>query len=124
VVKPIKQGQRREGMASEVVTSIVSISSYAELLLNQQLRLGVMHKEILPHFVIRRTKKLIADEVSYTQSKQYSSSRGQLPTKRDMVVFCPLANRQIAAYQAFVASEDVHFVVQRNDPCSCGSANM
>jgi len=27
VVKPIKQGQRREGMASDVVTSIVSLQS-------------------------------------------------------------------------------------------------
>jgi len=80
-----------------------------------------MHREILPHFVIRRTKKLIADEVSYTESKRFTHLSRQLPTKRDMVVFCPLANRQIAAYQAFVASEDVHFVVQRDDPCACGS---
>ena len=45
----------------------------------------------------------------------------QLPIKRDLVVFCPLAARQIEAYQAFVASEDVRFVVQRDDPCECGS---
>jgi SNF2 family DNA or RNA helicase len=45
----------------------------------------------------------------------------QLPIKRDLVVFCPLAARQIEAYQAFVASEDVRFVVQRDNPCECGS---
>jgi hypothetical protein len=68
VVNPIKQGQRREGMASDVVTSIVSITEYSQgTLLNEQLRLGVMHREILPHFVIRRTKKLIADEVSSSE---------------------------------------------------------
>jgi hypothetical protein len=45
----------------------------------------------------------------------------QLPTKRDLVVFCPLAERQVQAYRAFVASEDVHFVVQRDDLCECDS---
>jgi SNF2 family DNA or RNA helicase len=71
-----------------------------------KLRLGVMHKIILPHFVLRRTKKLIADE---------------LPSKRDLIVFCPLASRQIQAYQAFIRSEDVEFVVRRDELCDCKS---
>ncbi|WVQ96545.1 hypothetical protein IAU59_003650 [Kwoniella sp. CBS 9459] len=91
-VNPIKKGHRHEGSVQEVVTAIM--------------RLGIMTQRILPHFYLRRDKRLIAHE---------------LPEKRDMVVFCPLAYKQIDAYQALIDSEDVQFVLTRNDPCDCGS---
>ncbi|WVW84909.1 hypothetical protein I302_106945 [Kwoniella bestiolae CBS 10118] len=91
-VNPIKRGHRREGTAAEVITAIM--------------RLGVMTQKILPHFYLRRDKRLIAHE---------------LPEKRDMVVFCPLAEMQIFAYRNLIASEDIQFLLKRNDPCECGS---
>ncbi|OCF57032.1 hypothetical protein L486_05889 [Kwoniella mangroviensis CBS 10435] len=91
-VNPIKRGHRHEGTAAEVITAIM--------------RLGVMTQKILPHFYLRRDKRLIAHE---------------LPEKRDMVVFCPLAEMQIFAYRNLIASEDIQFLLRRNDPCECGS---
>ncbi|ORY30568.1 P-loop containing nucleoside triphosphate hydrolase protein [Naematelia encephala] len=91
-VNPIKKGHRHEGSAREVVEGIM--------------RLGVMYDKVLPHFYLRRDKRLIAHE---------------LPPKRDMVVFCPLAARQVMAYQALIDSEDVQFILKRNDDCECGS---
>ncbi|WWC96326.1 hypothetical protein V866_003193 [Kwoniella sp. B9012] len=86
-VNPIKRGHRHEGTAAEVITAIM--------------RLGVMTQKILPHFYLRRDKRLIAHE---------------LPEKRDMVVFCPLAEMQIFAYRNLIASEDIQFLLRRNDP--------
>ncbi|WRT67988.1 uncharacterized protein IL334_004963 [Kwoniella shivajii] len=91
-VNPIKKGHRHEGTAAEVITAIM--------------RLGIMTQKILPHFYLRRDKRLIAHE---------------LPEKRDMVVFCPLASTQIMAYQNLIDSEDIQFLLRRNDPCECGS---
>ncbi|WWC62806.1 uncharacterized protein I303_105404 [Kwoniella dejecticola CBS 10117] len=91
-VNPIKRGHRHEGSAAEVITAIM--------------RLGVMTQKILPHFYLRRDKRLIAHE---------------LPEKRDMVVFCPLADMQIMAYQNLIASGDIQFLLRRNDECDCGS---
>lgn len=54
------------------------------------MRLGQIHQKLLPHFYLRRDKRLIAHE---------------LPEKKDLVVFCPLAERQILAYQRLVNSE-------------------
>lgn len=60
-------------MATDVVLSIVSPARTLvfERQLNRQLRLGVMHRDILPHFSVRRTKKLIADEVSSAYNPRY-----------------------------------------------------
>ncbi|WVF69031.1 hypothetical protein IAT40_003805 [Kwoniella sp. CBS 6097] len=93
-VNPIKKGHRHEGTVEQVITAIM--------------RLGIMTKIILPHFYLRRDKRLIAHE---------------LPEKRDLVVFCPLAFKQISAYQALIDSEDIQFVLTRNDPCDCGSGD-
>lgn len=92
VVNPIKKGHRREGTAEEVVIGIM--------------RLGLMNQKVLPNFYLRRDKRLIADE---------------LPQKRDLVVFCPLGIRQISAYQALIDSEDIQYILRRNEPCECGS---
>ncbi|KAE8542179.1 hypothetical protein D1P53_001664 [Cryptococcus gattii VGV] len=75
-VSPIKKGHQVEGTAAEVVRAIMTI--------------GVMTQRILPHFYLRRDKKLIAHE---------------LPEKKDLVVFCPLASRQIVAYRALIESD-------------------
>ncbi|KIR53088.1 DNA dependent ATPase [Cryptococcus gattii Ru294] len=91
-VSPIKKGHQVEGTAAEVVRAIMTI--------------GVMTQRILPHFYLRRDKKLIAHE---------------LPEKKDLVVFCPLASRQIVAYRALIESDDVVNIQARNRPCPCGS---
>ncbi|WVR06532.1 hypothetical protein IAU60_003563 [Kwoniella sp. DSM 27419] len=93
-VNPIKKGHRHEGTVAEVITAIM--------------RLGIMTHKILPHFYLRRDKRLIAHE---------------LPEKRDMVIFCPLAPRQIQAYRKLIGSDDVQFILRRNDPCECGSGS-
>lgn len=54
------------------------------------MRLGQVYSKILPHFYIRRDKRLIAHE---------------LPEKRDLIVFCPLAEKQIQAYQNLIDSD-------------------
>lgn len=91
-VSPIKKGHQVEGTAAEVVRAIMTI--------------GVMTQRILPHFYLRRDKRLIAHE---------------LPEKKDLVVFCPLASRQIVAYRALIESDDVVNIQARNRPCPCGS---
>ncbi|KAJ7778517.1 P-loop containing nucleoside triphosphate hydrolase protein [Mycena metata] len=67
---------------------------------------NILHKDILPRFFLRRTKAIIAH---------------QLPQKTDEVVFCPLTSPQIAAYKKILAMEEVQGVVNRNEPCACGS---
>jgi SNF2 family DNA or RNA helicase len=66
-----------------------------------KIRVGVMHGKILPHFQIRRDKRLIKDEVSVYQT----GLTVKLPVKHDLVIFCPLKPRQIAAYQALIDSD-------------------
>lgn len=60
-----------------------------------------MHTRVLPYFYLRRDKRLIANEVS---NVRLNDADRQLPEKRDLVVFCPLATRQVVAYRAFIAS--------------------
>ena len=61
---------------------------------------------LLPRFFLRRSKALIAD---------------QLPKKSDRVVFCPLTETQTEAYQNFVDSEVVQYILLSSDRCGCGS---
>lgn len=58
------------------------------------MRLGVVHQKLLPNFYLRRDKRLIAHE---------------LPEKKDLVVFCPLAEKQILAYQRLIQSDGTLF---------------
>lgn len=69
------------------------------------MRLGIMYERILPHFYLRRDKRLIASEVSPQRPFGQSLKTAQLPEKRDMIVFCPLGDRQVIAYQNLVNSE-------------------
>ncbi|TKA73627.1 hypothetical protein B0A55_07491 [Friedmanniomyces simplex] len=61
---------------------------------------------LLPHFFLRRTKALLAD---------------QLPKKSDRVVFCPLTETQSEAYNNFCDSEIVRTIREASEPCNCGS---
>ncbi|KAL9532422.1 hypothetical protein SMMN14_03200 [Sphaerulina musiva] len=63
-------------------------------------------QNLLPNFWLRRTKALIAH---------------QLPKKSDRVVFCPLTETQVTAYQNFTDSELVHAIRDSSEPCFCES---
>ncbi|CAK7271684.1 hypothetical protein SEPCBS57363_004749 [Sporothrix epigloea] len=65
-------------------------------------------ENLLPEFFLRRMKSLIAH---------------QLPRKTDRVVFCPLTERQSAAYENFVNSSTVDHLRHVSDPCDCGSGD-
>ncbi|CAK7234765.1 hypothetical protein SCUCBS95973_009045 [Sporothrix curviconia] len=62
-------------------------------------------ENLLPEFFLRRMKSLIAH---------------QLPRKTDRVVFCPLTERQSAAYENFVNSNQVEHLRRVSEPCDCG----
>jgi SNF2 family DNA or RNA helicase len=61
---------------------------------------------LLPRFLLRRTKTLIAD---------------QLPKKTDKVVFCPLTETQRLAYENLMECEDIELIKHRSEKCDCGS---
>ncbi|KAK3377882.1 P-loop containing nucleoside triphosphate hydrolase protein, partial [Podospora didyma] len=63
-------------------------------------------QNLLPGFFLRRLKSLIAH---------------QLPKKSDKVVFCPLTDIQIEAYQNFLDGYTINIVRTVQDPCLCGS---
>ncbi|KIK56159.1 hypothetical protein GYMLUDRAFT_47369 [Collybiopsis luxurians FD-317 M1] len=69
----------------------------------------IVVREILPDFFLRRTKDLIKD---------------QLPTKSERVVFCPLAPTQLAAYKRILECDEVQHLINRNNPCDCGSGEI
>ncbi|KAK6439195.1 hypothetical protein LTR95_004597 [Oleoguttula sp. CCFEE 5521] len=61
---------------------------------------------VLPPFLLRRTKALIAH---------------QLPKKSDQVVFCPMTEQQTEAYNNFCDSELIRCIRESSEPCDCGS---
>ena len=63
-------------------------------------------ENLLPRFFLRRMKTIIAH---------------QLPKKSDRVVFCPLTDTQLDAYENFINSDVVQYIKTSADPCSCGS---
>ena len=63
-------------------------------------------ENLLPQFFLRRMKTLIKD---------------QLPMKTDRVVFCPMTDTQIEAYENFLDSDIVQKIKYSSDPCDCGS---
>ncbi|KAF5381928.1 hypothetical protein D9757_007567 [Collybiopsis confluens] len=66
----------------------------------------ILVRDLLPEFFLRRTKDLI---------------KHQLPTKSEQVVFCPLAPTQLAAYKRVLQCDEVLRLLQKDDPCECGS---
>ncbi|PPQ68987.1 hypothetical protein CVT25_009172 [Psilocybe cyanescens] len=66
----------------------------------------ILKDKLLPDFFLRRTKDII---------------KNQMPKKIDQVVFCPLTRLQTEAYQNILATPAVRNLVQRDEPCDCGS---
>ncbi|QUC15879.1 uncharacterized protein UV8b_00120 [Ustilaginoidea virens] len=62
-------------------------------------------QNLLPRYFLRRMKTLIAD---------------QLPKKTDRVVFCPLADSQREAYEAFLASVQISLLQGISETCKHG----
>lgn len=63
-------------------------------------------ENLLPRFFLRRMKTIIAH---------------QLPKKSDRVVFCPLTDTQLDAYEIFINSDVIQYIKTSADPCSCAS---
>ncbi|RUS75712.1 hypothetical protein EGW08_016527, partial [Elysia chlorotica] len=59
--------------------------------------------------LLRRTKKLIAD---------------QLPNKEELVVMCRLTELQVSVYKAILGHPDMCLVLQAEDPCDCTSGKQ
>ncbi|KAF8154005.1 P-loop containing nucleoside triphosphate hydrolase protein [Crassisporium funariophilum] len=93
VVKPLTAGQSA-GATEEERAKAVAVAV-------------VLKDKLLPKFFLRRTKDIIRD---------------QLPQKTDQVVFCPLTERQIAAYKHLLNMEPLQNLIHRDDPCTCGSS--
>ena len=65
-----------------------------------------LRDNLLPQFFLRRMKTLIAD---------------QLPKKSDKVVFCPLTEMQVQAYENLVDCDLIATIRHASDSCDCGS---
>ncbi|KAF8968711.1 P-loop containing nucleoside triphosphate hydrolase protein [Flammula alnicola] len=92
VVKPLTAGQSAGASEEERAKALVVAH--------------ILTDKLLPNFFLRRTKDIIKD---------------QLPRKTDQVVFCPLTERQIAAYKHLLNMDAMQNLLHRDDPCTCGS---
>lgn len=101
-VNPINKGHRHDGTIEQVIKSVVSCD-VSGFWLTHQFRLGQVYNSILPHFYLRRDKRLIAHEVSSSFLDQ--AAYIQLPKKTDLVVLCPLGARQAAVYKRIIDSD-------------------
>ncbi|XP_019633398.1 PREDICTED: DNA excision repair protein ERCC-6-like 2 [Branchiostoma belcheri] len=90
-VQPIEEGQKMNSTKRQLA---------------EARRKAKMLSNLRKKWFIRRTKKIIAD---------------QLPTKEEQVVFCKLSDFQQTCYQSVLESEDVQLVLHQNDPCDCNS---
>lgn len=92
VAVPLKLGQSHD-------------ATYAQLKKSREVAQKLVNN-LLPRFLLRRPKSLIAD---------------QLPKKSDKVVFCPLSDTQELAYNNFCDTEILQSIRHAYDPCACGS---
>lgn len=92
VAVPLKLGQSHD-------------ATYAQLKKSREVAQKLV-KNLLPRFLLRRPKSLIAD---------------QLPKKSDKVVFCPLSATQEQAYNNFCDTEMLQCIRHAYDPCPCNS---
>ncbi|KAF8797693.1 hypothetical protein BYT27DRAFT_7228846 [Phlegmacium glaucopus] len=95
IVKPLTTGQSAGATEEERAKALVVAV--------------VLRDKLLPNFFLRRTKDIIKD---------------QLPQKTDQVVFCPLTERQVAAYKHLLSTPSLQNLIHRDDPCSCGSPKL
>jgi len=92
VAVPLKLGQSHD-------------ATYAQLKKSREVAQKLVNN-LLPRFLLRRPKTLIAD---------------QLPKKSDKVVFCPLSDTQELAYNNFCDTEILQIIRHAYEPCGCGS---
>jgi SNF2 family DNA or RNA helicase len=92
VAVPLKLGQSHD-------------ATYAQLKKSREVAQKLVNN-LLPRFLLRRPKTLIAD---------------QLPKKSDKVVFCPLSDTQELAYNNFCDTEILQIIRHAYEPCDCGS---
>ncbi|KAK9899632.1 hypothetical protein P389DRAFT_164661 [Cystobasidium minutum MCA 4210] len=94
VESPLKEAQRKD-------------ATQQQLAIGRARAFALVHY-LLPHFFLRRTKDLIAD---------------QLPKKTDKIVFCPLTEDQKTAYKRLLAHEEVQIILTHDEPCPCGATD-
>jgi len=87
---PIKLGQRQNASLFQVGQA----RDKAELL-----------KKRIDEYVLRRSKKEIADQV---------------PPKEDWIVMCPLSEKQMAVYDRLISHKDIELLRACEEPCVCG----
>lgn len=75
------------------------------LTVRQIVATNLVHK-LLPHFFIRRDKRLLD---------------GQLPKKIDQVAFCPLTEKQKEAYRNFLSTPAIDDILRKDEECECES---
>lgn len=92
IALPLKLGQSHD-------------ATYAQLKKSREVAQKLVNN-LLPRFLLRRPKALIAD---------------QLPKKSDKVVFCPLSEQQELAYNNFCDTEMILRIRHAYDPCPCRS---
>ncbi|KAK1255302.1 hypothetical protein MKX08_009297 [Trichoderma sp. CBMAI-0020] len=90
ITKPLTVGQSHE-------------ATVAQLSLARQTAKKLV-QNLLPRYFLRRMKSLIAD---------------QLPKKTDRVVFCPLTDLQLEAYENFLDSAEVAIIRTASEDCDC-----
>lgn len=91
ITKPLTVGQSHE-------------ATVAQLSLARQTAKKLV-QNLLPRYFLRRMKSLIAD---------------QLPKKTDRVVFCPLTDLQLEAYENFLSSAEVAILRTASEDCEHG----
>ncbi|KAL6815559.1 P-loop containing nucleoside triphosphate hydrolase protein [Trichoderma sp. SZMC 28013] len=91
ITKPLTVGQSHE-------------ATVAQLSLARQTAKKLV-QNLLPRYFLRRMKSLIAD---------------QLPKKFDRVVFCPLTDLQMEAYENFLGSKEVAILKTISEDCEHG----
>lgn len=91
VAMPLKLGQRSNATEEELETS--------------RFIARCLTRDVLPRYMIRRTKALVATD---------------LPPKLEKIVFCPLAEAQIDAYRRLLNDKEVVAMRGADLPCECG----
>lgn len=92
ISKPLKIGQSHDATVQQLSKARKTAKALVE--------------NLLPRFFLRRMKTIIAH---------------QLPKKSDRVVFCPLTDTQVDAYENFINSDVIRYIQTSAELCSCGS---
>lgn len=92
ICKPLKIGQSHDATVQQLSKARKTAKALVE--------------NLLPQFFLRRMKTIIAH---------------QLPKKSDRVVFCPLTDTQVDAYENFINSDVIRYIQTSAELCSCGS---